>query len=287
MWRDEAKVEREHEFLTRRYFLRCAAVGLVGVSGGIEARGEEGAEDWEYLTKSENFRNVERHEPFPYQLAPERRRELGLERETWKLEVVADPESNSRLRRPMTKEAGTALDFAGLMKLAETRAVRFLKVMTCNNIPDPLGMGLWEGVPLRDVVWMAQPDKNVRRLYYHGYYDGDPKHLFQSSLSIGRVLEDPPGEPPVILCTKLNGEWLTGERGGPVRMIVPGAYGFKSIKWLTRVVLTNDHQANDTYAGQNNDIDSATKTFARFRKWPEEAKAGEALKVSGVAQCGM
>ncbi|HAT18534.1 MAG TPA: hypothetical protein DCS85_00105, partial [Verrucomicrobiales bacterium] len=68
------------------------------------------------------------------------------------------------------------------------------------------------------------------------------------SLPIGRVLEDPPGDHPVILCYKLNGEWLSGERGGPVRMIVPDAYGFKSVKWLKAVVLTNAPAANDTYA---------------------------------------
>ena len=44
--------------------------------------------------------------------------------------------------------------------------------------------------------------------------------MFRSSLPIGRVLEDPPGDHPVILCYKLNNQWLSGERGGPVRMIV-------------------------------------------------------------------
>ena len=31
-------------------------------------------------------------------------------------------------------------------------------------------------------------------------------------------------------------------------MIVPWAHGFKSIKWLQHIMLTNDYQANDTYA---------------------------------------
>jgi len=60
------------------------------------------------------------------------------------------------------------------------------------------------------------------------------------------VLEDPPGEYPVLLAYKLNGEFLSGRRGGPVRMIVPEAYGFKSVKWLQRVVLTDLPAANDT-----------------------------------------
>lgn len=39
-------------------------------------------------------------------------------------------------------------------------------------------------------------------------------------------------------------------------MVVPEAYGFKSIKWLTHIVLTNLYHANDTYAEGNNDIES-------------------------------
>ncbi len=73
----------------------------------------------------------------------------------------------------------------------------------------------------------------------------------------------------MILCFKLNGKPLTGERGGPVRMIVPEAYGFKSIKWIQTLFLTNDHQASDTYAKQNNDIDSRMKTYARIMFWPK------------------
>ena len=89
--------------------------------------------------------------------------------------------------------------------------------------------------------------RNIRRVFYYGYHNDDPTQMFQSSLPIGRVLEDPPGELPVLLAYKLNGEFLSGKRGGPVRMLVPEAYGFKSVKWLQRVVLTNHYAANDTY----------------------------------------
>jgi hypothetical protein len=111
--------------------------------------------------------------------------------------------------------------------------------------------------------------------------------MFKCYLPMNRVFEDPPGELPVILCYKLNGEWLTGERGGPVRMIVPEAYGFKSVKWLQRIVFTNNHQADDTYAEGNNDINSWLKTFARFSAIPATLKAGEPLVIHGNAQSGI
>src|SRR5205085_1707554 len=147
--------------------------------------------------------------------------------------------------------------------------------------------GLWEGVPLREVVWMTRPVSEIRRVYYYGHHNEDPKQMFRSSLSLSRVLEDPPGEYPVILAYKLNGELLSGRRGGPVRMIVPEAYGFKSVKWLQRVVLTDLPGANDTYAEENNDVDSWMKTFARFLTYPSEGKAGNPIPITGVAQVGI
>lgn len=240
-----------------------------------------------YFTPQDDFGTVERGNPLPYKHPPEKLTEIGLTRESWKLEVVADPDSNAKLDNPLSREKGTAFDFESLLKLAEKLAVRVPKIMTCNNGGAPLGMGLWEGVPLRDVVWLAQPKENVRRLFYYGYHNDDPKQMFRSSLPIGRVLEDPPGEHPVLLCYKLNGEWLTGKRGGPVRMLVPEAYGFKSVKWLQRVVLTNAPFANDTYADGNNDVDSWMKTFARFISFPAKAKAGEPAPLTGMAQVGI
>jgi DMSO/TMAO reductase YedYZ molybdopterin-dependent catalytic subunit len=243
--------------------------------------------DLEYLTPESEFRNVERGKPIPSTLSPARLKEVGLTRETWRLEVVSDPAAPAKIRNPLTKEAATALDWNGLMRLAEKHAVRFLKIMTCNNIGAPLGMGLWEGIPLSTVIWLAKPAANLRRVSYFGYHNDDPKQIFQSSLPIGRVLESPPGEYPVILCYKLNGEYLTSHRGGPVRMLVPDAYGFKSVKWLQKIVLSNEAFGNDTYAKENNDVDSLMKTFARFVTVPTNPKAGQPIPIVGSAQVGV
>ena len=92
----------------------------------------------------------------------------------------------------------------------------------------------------------------------------------------------------MILCYKLNGEWLDPERGGPVRIVVPEAYGFKSIKWLTHVVLTNLCHANDTYAEQNNDVDSPLKTFAATLSVPRRGEGRTSRSpVTGYAQVGI
>src|SRR5204862_11576 len=81
--------------------------------------------------------------------------------------------------------------------------------------------------------------------------------------------------------------FLTGKQGGPVRMLVPDAYGFKSVKWLIRVVLTNAPFANDTYATGNNDIDSWMKTSARILARPAKVQVGQPVPVTGLAQVGI
>ena len=128
---------------------------------------------------------------------------------------------------------------------------------------------------------------NVRRVYYWGYHNDDPKQLFRGSLPISRVLEDPFDLPPVILCYKLNGRWLEPARGGPVRMVIPEAYGFKNVKWLTHVALTNLYHANDTYALENNDIDSPLKTCPGKLSVPDKVKSNTPIPVTGWAQCGI
>lgn len=285
---------REHRRAARRYFLSLGAAGVAAwasqrqaFAGAPSPLDERLAKLQSYLTTPKEFRDVSRGNPLPHKLPEEKKREVGMTRETWRLEVLPDPDKPTKLHKPMKKSDGTALDFDGLMKIAETKAVRFAKVMTCLNIGCPLGMGIWEGAPLREVIWRTEPTAFFRRVFYHGYHNDDPKQMFRSSLPVDRVLSDHYGLPPVILCYKLNGQWLTSERGGPVRVVVPEAYGFKSIKWLSHVFLSNLATANDTYADQNNDVDSPLKSFAETLSAPRKLKAGEPMPITGYAQVGV
>ena len=286
---------REHQRLTRRFFLRSGTAGAAALAFAPQLLAAERAavlaaaiEKLEpFFTPPTNFRDVSRGKPLPHSLPEEKAREVGLTRETWKLEVISDPANPAKLGRQLTKADNTALDFAGLLKLGEKHAVRFAKVMTCLNIGCPLGMGIWEGVPLREVLWLTQPREDVRRVFYYGYHNDDEKQMFQSSLPVGRVLEDYHDLPPVILCYKLNGQWLSPQRGGPVRIVVPETYGYKSIKWLSHVVLTNLPHANDTYANGNNDLDSPLKNFSAVLSAPKETVANTPIPVTGYAQVGI
>jgi DMSO/TMAO reductase YedYZ molybdopterin-dependent catalytic subunit len=285
----------DHRRLTRRFFMGLGAAAGAMASSPLLARAAASSPEFEkaiaslepFFTPPADFRDVSRGKPLPHSLPDDKKREVGLTRETWKLEVVSDPDNPAKLGRELTNDAGTALDFSALLQLAETRAVRFTKVMTCLNIGCPLGMGLWEGIPLRDVIGLTKPREDIRRVFYYGYHNDDPQQMFKSSLPFGRILEDYYDLPPVILCYKLNGQWLNPERGGPVRVVVPEHYGFKSIKWLSHIVLTNLSHANDTYASGNNDLDSPLKSFAATLSVPREVPAAQPIPVTGYAQVGI
>ena len=93
---------------TRRDFLRLGAAG-VAVAQGASLAPAASADDpvlaraiaslgSRCLTPHAEFNTVERGNPLPYTLPLEKRREVGLERDTWKLEVFADPQSNSLVK---------------------------------------------------------------------------------------------------------------------------------------------------------------------------------------------
>ncbi|WP_395092327.1 molybdopterin-dependent oxidoreductase [Armatimonas sp.] len=231
------------------------------------------------LTPADKFGNVARGNPVPHTLRGDALIQARLTPETWRLEIVA--EGGAKIAQPVT------LDFPALMELGKTHGVKFIKALQCLNIAQPLGQGLWEGVPLREVLRLVGTYSNVRRVHYSGFHNDDPKQIFQSSLSLTEVLETPPWELSPFLAYRLNGSPIPLERGGPVRMIIPWAHGFKSIKWLQRLVLTNDHRANDTYADANNDPESHLKTAAYMDRASERVGKNTPVVLRGTVLSGL
>jgi DMSO/TMAO reductase YedYZ molybdopterin-dependent catalytic subunit len=287
-------METSNSELTRRGFMQLGGVAVAGLtvpsSAAVQTADNPLLKDaiarLEYLTPLERAFILDKGKAEVVKLPADALREIGLAPETWSLEVLPDPASNSVVERPLTRALGTALTWPALMELARKHAVRFLHVCSCTNGTNPFHMSLWEGVPLREVMRLAGPKENVRRVYYQSYHK-EGVAPFQSSLPLGQVLETPPGEMPVILAYKMNDRFIPASHGGPVRMFVPGAYGSKSIKWLQRIVLTNEFKANDSDADLNNDPENAMKTRARFVNEPKEIPSGKPVALTGLAQVGV
>ena len=63
---------------------------------------------------------------------------------------------------PRTLANDNAIDLPTLQNLGEHHGRRFLKAMQCLNIAQPLGEGLWEGIPLRDLLNSALSSPSSR-----------------------------------------------------------------------------------------------------------------------------
>jgi DMSO/TMAO reductase YedYZ molybdopterin-dependent catalytic subunit len=244
-----------------------------------------------YLTAADDFGDDPRVRSLLEALPAAKLSEAGLDRQSWRLEIVPEEKArNVKLERAMTMADGSALSFAGLMKLAETRAVRVLKVMSAIESPRPLGMGLWEGVPLREVIWATKPSGNIRRICYSGYrgFQSDPSKPYQASLTTSRVMIDEPWGLPVLLCYKLNGQWLEPRLGGPVRVIVPEEYENRCLSWVNRIELSPNFQETDSYGETGNDVESPLKTCAYFSSpaGGRSGLAGQPITLTGFAQVG-
>jgi DMSO/TMAO reductase YedYZ molybdopterin-dependent catalytic subunit len=278
--------------ISRRDALRLGmTVVAVGTTAELAAAAPEpdrhpsGGSGRPFLTPGDSFRDVSRGNPVPHSLKGDDLIKARLTAETWRMEIAA--EGKAEIQKPLRVGDGTALDFTSLLKLGQTKGVKFLKAMQCNNIAQPLGQGLWEGVPLREVLKLVGKINNVRRVDFWGFHNNDPKQMFRSTLAINQVLDTPPGEMPPFVAYRLNGDPIPSKRGGPVRMVVPWAHGFKSIKWLQNIMLTDDYHASDTYALQNNDPESYLKTAAYIdHPMLQAVSGGKPVLIQGTAIVG-
>src|SRR4030095_13279296 len=104
-----------------------------------------------------------------------------------------------------------------------------------------VGTAEWTGVPLLDLLDRAAVKSNAREVVLEGADHGmldEPKSppgelTFSRSVSLEKARRD------VLLAYRMNGNDLPPEHGFPVRAIVPGWYAMASIKWLQRIIVTD------------------------------------------------
>ena len=109
--------------------------------------------------------------------------------------------------------------------LPRTRLDHYFQCVTGWRVPDVH----WEGVRLRTVLSAAGDDRRATALRF---FSGDGVYTESLTLSQAHL-------PDVLVADKMIGNDVTPEHGGPVRLYVAPMYGYKSIKWLTRIEVTN------------------------------------------------
>ena len=113
---------------------------------------------------------------------------------------------------------------------------------------DVIGTANWRGVPLREVLQAAGVEEGAQYVAFTGLdeaqVEGQKVH-FGSSIELEKALS-----PDVLLAYEMNNEPLAPEHGFPLRVLVPGYIGARSVKWLRAITLqvhasTNPYQARD------------------------------------------
>lgn len=106
-----------------------------------------------------------------------------------------------------------------------------------------VGTAEWTGVRLSDLLELAGVKDGAIELVLEGADRGeiaDPPPASHGVIHYARSLPLMKArQPEVLLAYKMNGQALPPAHGYPVRAIVAGWYGMASVKWLTRIVVTD------------------------------------------------
>jgi DMSO/TMAO reductase YedYZ molybdopterin-dependent catalytic subunit len=103
----------------------------------------------------------------------------------------------------------------------------------------------WTGVPLNALLKIAAPLPSASFVWSDGLDRGEffgvEADRYQKDLPMSKAMGD-----EVLLAYEINGKPLSKERGGPVRLVVPGWFGTNSTKWISKISL-QDHRATGPY----------------------------------------
>jgi DMSO/TMAO reductase YedYZ molybdopterin-dependent catalytic subunit len=185
----------------------------------------------------------------------------SVDHETWSLKV------HGLVDEPYT------LTYSKLQ--SDFEVVETAHTLTCisNEVGgDLISTAIWRGVRLKDVLDRAGLKDGVIDVVFRaaeGYSD---------SISLAKAIEA-----TTLVVFGMNGTALPREHGFPARIIVPGIYGMKNVKWLTEIEPVNrDYKGYWMVRGWS-DI-AKVKTESRIDTPHERAKLP--AKVAGVAWAG-
>jgi DMSO/TMAO reductase YedYZ molybdopterin-dependent catalytic subunit len=135
---------------------------------------------------------------------------------------------------------------------------------------------VWKGITLRDLIDPAGPMADARRVRLFGVDN------YTDTIPLEKALD-----PNTLLVWEMNGRSLPDRHGYPLRAIVPGYFGEKHVKWLTRIELTGDN-AKGFYETQGWGPDFMTPTRSRIDAPDHESRfslgqLSGPIEVKGIA----
>ena len=140
---------------------------------------------------------------------------------TWRLKITGMVENE------------VELSFADLLALPLEESVTTLACVSNYVGGDLIGNAKWLGYPIRELLARAKPTNGADMVLSSS----------QDGFTAGTPIEALTDERNAILAVGMNGEPLPLEHGYPVRMVVPGLYGYVSAtKWVVELKVTRFDQ---------------------------------------------
>jgi DMSO/TMAO reductase YedYZ molybdopterin-dependent catalytic subunit len=106
---------------------------------------------------------------------------------------------------------------------------KYQKVITLHCVEGWSVKILWEGFLLKDLLNEAEIDPQTQVVIFYAY-DG-----YSTSLPLDFLLNN-----DILIAYKMNGLVLPPERGFPFQLVAESKYGYKWIKWITEIELSDD-----------------------------------------------
>jgi len=129
---------------------------------------------------------------------------------------------------------------------------RLQKLVTIHCVEGWSVRALWEGIPLATLIETAQPAPEANTVIFHAA-DG-----YTTSLPLAFVLER-----NLIITDRINGITLPPANGFPFQLVAEDKWGYKWIRWLTRIELSDDPDYRGFWErrGYSNDGDADGPRF--------------------------